>query len=231
MAQQSNPLSPPSDPVQRRLQSPPAKSKFLAIASGNNLKLTPDLVRRSMVVDFFGDGETPKYEKNITTDWLALPKTMSDFLAALWAIVREWNAAGRPESCCDTFHSSASEWAPVIGAIVHFLNPDLQPFAKRSFGFGGDESGFALKEMLRGMAANLPNTGGRFSTNDFLDRAEELDLGEIILDEGREPKRNIGRKLEPLRSTKLTDDKGRVFKLQHRRSGMGAVYEFVFEDS
>ena len=26
-----NPLSPPSDPVQRRLQSPPAKSKFLAV--------------------------------------------------------------------------------------------------------------------------------------------------------------------------------------------------------
>ncbi|MBT4796984.1 MAG: hypothetical protein HON81_01565 [Verrucomicrobia bacterium] len=27
-----NPLSPPSDPVQRRLQSPPAKNKFLAVA-------------------------------------------------------------------------------------------------------------------------------------------------------------------------------------------------------
>ena len=26
-----NPLSPPSDPVQRRLQSPPAKNKFLAV--------------------------------------------------------------------------------------------------------------------------------------------------------------------------------------------------------
>jgi|TARA_B110000037_G_scaffold185394_1_gene214810 hypothetical protein len=26
-----NPLSPPSDPVQRRLQSPPAKSNFLAV--------------------------------------------------------------------------------------------------------------------------------------------------------------------------------------------------------
>jgi hypothetical protein len=26
-----NPLSPPSDPVQRRLQGPPAKSKFLAV--------------------------------------------------------------------------------------------------------------------------------------------------------------------------------------------------------
>jgi hypothetical protein len=28
-----NPLSPSSDPVQRRLQSPPAKSKFLAVSS------------------------------------------------------------------------------------------------------------------------------------------------------------------------------------------------------
>jgi hypothetical protein len=28
-----NPLSPPSDPVQRRLQSPPAKNKFLAVKS------------------------------------------------------------------------------------------------------------------------------------------------------------------------------------------------------
>ena len=27
----NNPLSPPSDPVQRRLQNPPAKSKFLAV--------------------------------------------------------------------------------------------------------------------------------------------------------------------------------------------------------
>jgi len=29
----TNPLSPPSDPVQRRLQSPPAKSKFLAVGN------------------------------------------------------------------------------------------------------------------------------------------------------------------------------------------------------
>jgi hypothetical protein len=40
-----NPLSPPSDPVQRRLQSPPAKSKFLAVQSqqrnGQNAKNTP----------------------------------------------------------------------------------------------------------------------------------------------------------------------------------------------
>ena len=31
-AERNNPLSPPSDPVQRRLQSPPAKSNFLAVS-------------------------------------------------------------------------------------------------------------------------------------------------------------------------------------------------------
>ena len=30
-----NPLSPPSAPVQRRLQGPPAKSKFLAVSNRN----------------------------------------------------------------------------------------------------------------------------------------------------------------------------------------------------
>ena len=32
LADFTNPLSPPSDPVQRRLQGPPAKSKFLAVS-------------------------------------------------------------------------------------------------------------------------------------------------------------------------------------------------------
>ena len=38
-----NPLSPPSDPVQRRLQSPPAKSNFLAVigeAWGHKMEYT-----------------------------------------------------------------------------------------------------------------------------------------------------------------------------------------------
>jgi hypothetical protein len=33
-----NPLSPPSDPVQRRLQSPPAKSNFLAVSNNIHKK-------------------------------------------------------------------------------------------------------------------------------------------------------------------------------------------------
>ena len=37
---EDNPLSPPSDPVQRRLQSPPAKSKFLGVLSPTSSGVT-----------------------------------------------------------------------------------------------------------------------------------------------------------------------------------------------
>jgi hypothetical protein len=40
----ANPLSPPSDPVQRRLQSPPAKSNFLAVGTRDR----PEVRRRTL---------------------------------------------------------------------------------------------------------------------------------------------------------------------------------------
>jgi hypothetical protein len=39
-------------------------------------------------------------------------------LAALWALVREWNAAGRPGP--SRTHSSFPRWAEIVGGIVEF---------------------------------------------------------------------------------------------------------------
>lgn len=102
--------------------------------TGNQLTLAEDLVRRSLVVDLFEPGKATErtFEKEITPDWLCLPETRAKFLAALWAIVREWNEAGRP-ACKEARHTSASQWASVVGAIVHHLKPNLKPFAKRTF--------------------------------------------------------------------------------------------------
>jgi len=47
-----NPLSPPSDPVQRRLQSPSAKSNFLAVSPGITQTALPDL-QLELVFHFF----------------------------------------------------------------------------------------------------------------------------------------------------------------------------------
>ena len=60
VAQEINPLSPPSDPVQMRLQSPPAKSKFLAAFGGGSGGLFDD----SGVIDFEAEAEFGRVGKN-----------------------------------------------------------------------------------------------------------------------------------------------------------------------
>ena len=70
----NNPLSPPSDPVQRRLQSPPAKSNFLAVRVGRPQK--PALFINKALAPFRGatsnhsahGGQSPwaVYEPEIT---------------------------------------------------------------------------------------------------------------------------------------------------------------------
>lgn len=128
--------------------------------TGNQLSLAEDLVRRSLVVDLFEPGKAIErtFEKVLTSDWFVLPETRARFLAALWAIVREWNEGGR-EASPHARHTSAPHWAQVIGAIVHHYKPLLVPFAKRNFELGGDVSGAALEALLRSNASSVPTAG------------------------------------------------------------------------
>ncbi|MDA7517539.1 DUF3578 domain-containing protein [Akkermansiaceae bacterium] len=50
LAKKTTPLSPPSDPVQRRLQSPPAKSKFLAVVKLTGKDLIMSMVQHVIIV-------------------------------------------------------------------------------------------------------------------------------------------------------------------------------------
>lgn len=200
--------------------------------TGNQLTLAEDLVRRSLVVDLFEPGKATErtFEKELTPDWLCLPETRARFLAALWAIVREWNEAGRP-ACKDARHTSASQWASVIGAIVHHLNPELKPFAKRTFSLGGDESGAALEALICALASDLPTSGEEFTTADLIDKAEELNLLEAIAGHAKDPRKAIGHRVKRLRGRVFTDQAGRRFEFGKRDKSFGAVYPIRFLDS
>ncbi len=200
--------------------------------TGNQLTLAEDLVRRSLVVDLFEPGKAAErtFEKELTPDWLCLPETRARFLSALWAIVREWNEAGRP-ACKEARHTSASQWASVIGAIVHHLNPKLCPFAKRTFSLGGDESGAALEALICALASDLPTSGEEFTTADLIDKAEELNLLEAIAGHAKDPRKAIGHRVKRLRGRVFTDQAGRRFEFGKRDKSFGAVYPIRFLDS
>jgi hypothetical protein len=202
------------------------------LTTGNQLTLAADLVRRSLVVDLFEPGKATErtFEKEITPDWLCLPETREKFLAALWAIVREWNEAGRP-ACKEARHTSASQWASVIGAIVHHLNPKLKPFAKRTFNLGGDESGAALEVLICALASQLPISGAEFTTADLIDKAEESNLLEAIAGHAKDMRKAIGHKVKRLRGRVFTDASGRRFEFGKRDRSFGAVYPIRFLDA
>lgn len=202
------------------------------LTTGNQLTLTADLVRRSLVVDLFEPGKATErtFEKELTPDWLCLPETRAQFLAALWAIVRDWNEKGRP-ACKEARHSTAPPWASVIGAIVHYLNPKLKPFAKRTFSLGGDESGIALEALIVALASDLPTSGDEFTTSDLIDKAEELNLLEAIAGHAKDMRKAIGHKVKKLRGRVFTDASGRRFEFGKVNVSRGAVYPIRFLDA
>ena len=200
--------------------------------TGNQLIVSEDVVRRIVVVDLFEPGKATErtFEKELTQDWLSLPDTRAQFLAALWAIVREWNENGRP-ACKEARHTSAGQWANVIGAIVHNFNQQLKPFAKRTFSLGGDESGAATESLLCAIASGLPSSGDEFTASQLLERAEELNLLEVIAGHNKDMRKALGWKMRNLKGRVFTDSKGRRFEFGKRDKSFGASYPFTFRDA
>jgi len=109
----------------RRMHS---QSKFTVpklatvILTGNNLEVSQDVSRRFLHVKMLVDEANPQertIKREIDDAWLASPEKRALLLAAMWAIVREWDAAGRPrgkrvvrgyEEWCRTY-AAMSEWA------------------------------------------------------------------------------------------------------------------------
>lgn len=94
----------------------------VTLMTGNNIKLSTDLQRRSLMVDLWNplagaDRVLPPNATLIDGHFFADSGNRAKGLKALWAIIREWDKAGRPKKegkLLGTFES----WAAVVPAIV-----------------------------------------------------------------------------------------------------------------
>ena len=103
--------------------------------TGNGCTVSPDMRRRTLFVELFMENERAedrKFQREL--DEAALLNMRSAILSALWAFVREWNAAGRPKP--SRTHSSFPQWAEIIGGIVEFAGYCC-PLQQRRFGAPG----------------------------------------------------------------------------------------------
>lgn len=92
--------------------------------TGNNLNMGTDMLHRCLMVDLYveeSDVQSRKKAETIINDtWLNDPTNRRRLLSDLWAIVRHWDAAGRPLTDIHKTRLGFETWGQIIGGMVEF---------------------------------------------------------------------------------------------------------------
>jgi hypothetical protein len=150
-------------------------------------------------------------------------------LSALWTLVREWDAFGRPHSSCT--HSAFPEWSKIVGGIVEFAGYGC-PFANAEIDDAGDTAGANMHELVKLLAQREP-----VKFDELVELSRKHGLFEwIIGDDGelkRSEKSKLGKLLKRYNQRLFTeghfviDGKGhsRVFRVhgQHGQHGPQSI--------
>jgi hypothetical protein len=208
-------------------------------ATGNALKTTSDLMRRSLIVELFLAAEVQgrKFDLVITPQYLAREEIRSKFLSALWALVRNYDdqvkEMGEMAEAL-RFHpqplASFEDFSGLIGQMViaggltdPLKAPEIAP----------NENEDDMRALLIRVAteAEGPATFDRKALVEF---AREFGLLESLVgtkEDGELDSKSTkrwGRQLQAWRGRELVDGKGRRFRFAHKRQKTGATYPLTF---
>lgn len=123
--------------------------------SGNEAKPTRDMMQRCLFVELFLadiDSSKRKIKRLLTDSVLAQAELRSEICSALWALVKHWDAQGRPAS--KTIMPKCPEWSQIIGAIVTcagYGDPCEKPDIKSTRG-----GAYEMQELVRRLAPAEP---------------------------------------------------------------------------
>jgi hypothetical protein len=145
--------------------------------TGNQSVTTPDMAERSLFVELFvqeADNRDRKIPFVIDDTYLAVPENRARILSALGALVRGWDAAGRPAplSVMPRFEA----WSRIVAAIV--ANAGFgDPLAKPDLKTGGDEELRDMTILVKRMAPTEEGeTRSEMRFADIVDIVQELGL-------------------------------------------------------
>jgi len=127
------------------------------LISGNSLTVSPDMARRGLFVELFQEHERPadrQYKRELADNTLL--EIRGNILAALWALVREWHAAGQPKPS----RSSASfpAWARIIGGIVEHAGYEC-PLQPATLETSGDRDAMDMHNLICAATGSLYTFG------------------------------------------------------------------------
>lgn len=212
------------------------KNTTQVLATGNAIKISDDLMRRSLIAELFlsGDVAGRKFPKVITTKYLGRPEVRAGFLSALCALVKNFVEC----TSNGTSHTHGSplatfeEWSELVAGVV-IMGGYADPLAKPDLAFGGAEEQDEWRELLILVAGE--QTGDvEFERTQLVEVARKHGLLEDLVGskEGVEmdagATKRFGRQLQRWRGRTLTDKLGRPFQFGHRKQKKGAKYPLTF---
>lgn len=202
-------------------------------ATGNQIKTTRDLERRSLIVELHlaGEVEGRQFERLIDPIYLARSDVRKRMLSAMWAMVRGWNDRGCPR--VGNVKPSFEKWTSVMGAIVRSAGFG-DPLVKPELGTGGDESGQAWKEFLGMLAGEciMPGEESRdFTVAEMLEKArewqEEASTGfslDDLVGSAKDQNKAFGRRIQEWKGREIVDTRGRLVEFGNRRQAKRRIY-------
>lgn len=161
------------------------EKQCVVFITGNNLKLSQDIERRTLRVALYSenfDVQEREVKRPIDEEWLCRPEVRSDMLSALWALIREWDKQGRPKG--GRVLKGFEKWCEVFGGIVKtagFGDPCEAPPRDDNSGSNELSDMLALVEALMAQMykiegdAKLPITRKEFTFQELVDQCQETD--------------------------------------------------------
>lgn len=142
-----------SDRILGASQEYTGKPSTIILMTGNKMTYSRDLARRVIVIDLFSAelrAEERQYKKRMNLK--LLKKYRKLLMAAMWALVKEWDRAGRPK--CSTTNSSFPDWCEVVGGIVEH-NGFGDPAIRGQRDDAGDIDTLDLERLAKIMGADV----------------------------------------------------------------------------
>jgi hypothetical protein len=160
------------------------------VVTGNNLSLSGDLVRRTILIMIdpnMANPETREFEIPDLKGWVAAHR--NELLWALLVMIRAWVAAGKPEASRPQSDSFA-RWEAVVAGILNVCGVDGdfdRESGKRAAAGGDDDDTAGVLAHLRDRFADR-----EFTVNDALEAwaaVESTDFADFVI-EGRDAARD-----------------------------------------
>lgn len=203
--------------------------------TGNQLKASPDVVRRSMNIDlFFSERATDRvFQGIVTEEMLDDPKFRSYVLRLLWSLVKHWEMAGSPKvpHKVPLSFGRYADLAINIACWAGFCDPGAPALVDMD---SGDAIGDAMIRLVTCLADFIqPGQGATplrkaiYRVSDIARVAERLDILDIITLGARDQTRSIGAHMRRFKGRTITDHWGRKVMISDKRTAACSTYPFT----